>query len=127
MTSILKKNIIHFVISLVLLSAYCYVKYLVIPEYEDYEFFSYSLMGGITLYAIYYIIITIVRLFIKNGNNSLVSIILSFFLLELILYLLSGSSLLLSIFSKGNVLISLIYHIIPFMIIGSMYLIKNKK
>jgi len=65
------------------------------------------------LYAILFLIIFSIELVFKIGKDSLAPIILSFILLEVILFIFSGSSLIISLFDKKNVHLFLLFQSSP--------------
>lgn len=128
MISILKKNLLQFQISLILLILICGVKYLIIPEYSDFEIFSYTFMFGTFIYLIYYVLKTLVNITTLTVNIVL-SIIFYFLLQEIIIMLLLvRKNLLSSIFNdSNNIPLFLIYHIITIVVIMLTHLNKLKK
>lgn len=125
MISILKKNLLQFQTSLILLILICGVKYLIIPEYSDFEIFSYAFMFGVILYLIYYVLKTLINI-TSLTVNIVLSIIFSFLIQEIIMLLLVRKNLLSSIFNdSNNIPLFLIYHIITISVTTFTYL-KNR-
>lgn len=123
----IKKNIIKLAVAILLLLVYSSIRFLVLPKFADYEFFSYTFFGGLLVYSISYIGITVLELVIKSIREKLIGYLLFFLLLEGSLYYFSGSCLVVSIIELKNILTCTIYHLIPFLIyiIGDWYFFKD--
>lgn len=123
------KYIIQFITTVVILLIISSLVYLVKPEYPDYEFFSYSFFGGLLVYFIFYIIISLSRIILKKTLNTMLSLIISFVILESLLFLITESNLVNSIIQqqKGEVIfIYFLYNLIPLISFVS-YAFFNKK
>ncbi len=69
--------------------------------------------GGSFVYALYYSVILFIDNVFNNKNDRFGYYIAYFFVLEMILYLLSGGSLVMSIVHSNQILMDLVHHVIP--------------
>ena len=108
-----KRNSIRLLMSTVILLIYSLVRFVFIPEYPEYKIVTYVFFGGSFVYLLYYSIILFIDYIVKNKNDRFGYYIVFFFVLEIILYLLSEGSLIISIISSKQILMDLVYHLIP--------------
>lgn len=127
------KFFIQFIITIIILLTISGVAYLLVPEYPNYEFFSYSFFGGSSIYLIFYLILGLSRLVFKNRINTIIGILISFIFFEFLLFLIYDSSLIYSIVKqqKGEViLIYFLYNLVPllsFLIFNFYVKFKSKR
>lgn len=112
----LKSNGLKYLMAIVLLLMFSSVKFLLIPKLEDYEVFSYVFGGGLLLYGIFQTVIYGLELIFKMRQDSVVEIIISFLVLEILLYIFLQSSLVLSFFDRDDVDLFLLYQIVPVLV-----------
>ena len=106
-------SVARFVLSVILLLTFCVVKYEILRENEDYEVFGYTFWGGLVLYSLFYLLIFLFGLILRPMKDSVLSVILSFILLEIILFGFLQSSLIISLFDKKNIELFLLFQFIP--------------
>lgn len=92
---------------------YSIIKYLVIPEIENYEVFSYIVGGGMLFYMLYYFIIFLIGSILNQKKDTVLSIFFSFILLEIILLIFLDGCLVVSFFTKDDIGLFLLFQAIP--------------
>jgi len=122
-----KINLIRLIAAIFLLLVYSSIRFLLLPEFADYEFFSYTFIGGLLVYTISYAGTAVLELAINSIREKFNGYFIFFLLLEGSLYYFSGSCLVVSIIEFNNILVCTIYHSIPFLIYVTGALVLKKK
>lgn len=120
-----RKNVLDYFGSNLVLLIYAIIRYLVIPDVGEAEIFSYIIGLAFLVYGICYGIKLIFQIIFKSSNHGILSNIMTFIILEILLFIFTESCLIFSLFSRINRDIFFVYHTCP-LILAAMNFLFNK-
>ncbi|MDH5379276.1 MAG: hypothetical protein OEW75_00385 [Cyclobacteriaceae bacterium] len=121
----LRVNTNRYFASVIILTLYDSIMNVILLDMADYELFSYIFGGGLIFYGILYLILMVTELLMGNHTFRTFPLILTFLLMELLLFSFSGECLLQSIVQEESIHLLIMFHLVPLFVNSFVVLYRN--